>query len=258
MNEFDHFLDALSGAGQRLHRRIGARQFDGGALGGGAGIVDLLRRIHDQRFDIARRGGDTGDIFGGLCRGVGSGGDLLRHQPVALDEFGGGAANAFAGRGEGIDHLLDGMTEIAGEEQTAGVMQPRLGLAAQLIDRQRVGFDQRGAHRLGGGVKALDGAVADEVGQCGVAVATRDAVERGDDARETAFGENSDRDGAEQADDKRCLETSLQGRHDCEADNEGRHRNPQRGTRDRRSDWRRHFLFTRGEIPPLKSLQYGF
>ena len=177
MNEFDHFLDALSGAGQRLHRRIGARQFDGGALGGGAGIVDLLRRIHHQRLDIARRGGNTGDIFGGLRRGVGSGGDLLRHQSVALDEFGGGAANAFAGGGEGVDHFLDGVTEIAGEEQTARVMQACFGLAAQLIHRQRIGLDQRGAHRLGRGVKTLDGAVAQQCRQGGVAVAAGDAVE---------------------------------------------------------------------------------
>lgn len=138
MNELDYFLDALRSAGQRLHRGIGARQFGRGALGRGAGVIDLLRRIHHQGFDIARRGGDTGDILGGLRRGVGRGSDLARHLPVAFDKVGRGAANAFAGRGEGVDDFLDSVAETAGEKQPAGVMQPRFGFAAKLVDGQCV------------------------------------------------------------------------------------------------------------------------
>ena len=89
----------------------------------------------------------------------------LRHLPVAFDKFGSGAANALAGRGEGVDDFLDGVAEIAGEKQPAGVMQPRFGFAAKLVDSQCVSLDQRGTQFLRGAVKALDRSVAKQIGQ---------------------------------------------------------------------------------------------
>jgi hypothetical protein len=109
-------------AGQRMHGRVGARQLGGRAFGGGARIVHLPGGIHHQGFDVARCGGYAGDVLGGLCRSVGSLGDLVRHFPVALHQLGRGAADARAGLGEGGDHLFDGVAEIAGEEQLPGMM----------------------------------------------------------------------------------------------------------------------------------------
>ena len=71
-------------------------------------------------------------------------------------------------------------------------MQARFGLAPQLVDRQRIGLDQRGAYGFRGTGELLDGAVADQLGQRGVAVATGDAVDRGDDAGEARLGEGAD------------------------------------------------------------------
>jgi hypothetical protein len=77
----------------------------------------------------------------------------------------------------------------------------------------------------------LDGAVADQIGQHGVAVAARDPVDGGNDPRQPAFGENSDCDGAEERYDEGRKHAGLQACRHRKADNEGRHRNPQGGTR---------------------------
>ena len=77
-------------------------------------------------------------------------------------------------------------------------MQPRFGFAAQLIDGEGVGFDQCGAHGFRSAGEALDRAVTEQRRQAGVAVAARNAIEGGDDARQTPLGENANRDGAEQ------------------------------------------------------------
>ena len=141
LDELDHLLDLLRCVGQRAHGGVGARELRGGALGGRARFHHLLRRIHHQRLDVARRGGDAGDILGGLRRRVGGLRYLARHLRVGLAQFGGGAADALAGAGEGINHLFHRAAEIAGEEQPAGVMQARFGFAPELVDRHRVGLD---------------------------------------------------------------------------------------------------------------------
>ena len=207
----------------------------GGALGGRARFHHLLRRIHHQRLDVARRGGDASDILGGLRRRVGGLRYLARHLSVGLAQFGGGAADALAGAGEGINHLFHRAAEIAGEEQPAGVMQARFGFAPELVDRHRVGLDQRGAHGFGGAGELLDGAVADQFGQRGVAVAAGDAVDRGDDAGKAGFREGADQASADQADHQRGKNAGFQARRHRQADHEGRHRDPQRWTRDCRS-----------------------
>ena len=72
------------------------------------------------------------------------------HMPVALGEVGSGVADAAAAVGESIGHLIDRRAEAPCEEAAAGVMQPRLGLAAALIDGERVGLDHGGAEQLSG------------------------------------------------------------------------------------------------------------
>ncbi len=228
------------GQSELAHGLVGAGQLGRRALGRCARLDHLLRRIHHQRLDVARRGGDAGDVLGGLRRGIGGERHLLRHVAVALAELGGGAPDALAGAGEGVDHLFHGAAEIAGEEQPAGVMQARFGLAPALVDGECIGFDQRGAHGFRGAGELLDGAVADQFGQRGVAVAAGDAVDRGDDAGETGFGEGADQRGADQGDHHSGQHAGLQARGDHQADDEARHRNPQRGTRDLRRLWRRH------------------
>ena len=159
---------------------------------GRARRLDVTAGVDGQPLHVARRGGDAGDVLGGLRGGVGGFGDLLGHLPVRLRQVLGGAADALAGAGEGGDDLVDALAEAAGEEQPAGVMQPRLGLAPPLIDGDGVGLDQRVADGLGGGAEVLQGAVADALGQAGVAVAAGDLADRGDDAGEAAFGEGAD------------------------------------------------------------------
>ena len=156
----------------------------------------------------------------------------MRHHLIGLGEIGGGAADAFAGAGESIDHLLDAAAEIAGEKQPAGMVQPRFGLAPELVDGDRVGFDQRGANGFGGAGEIPDGAVADQIGQGRVAVAAGDAVNRGDDAGEPAFGEGADQRRADDAGHDSRQDADLQACGDCHADEEGRRRNPQRWSRD--------------------------
>ena len=257
LNELDDFLNAAGGQSEIAHGLVGARQLGRRALGGGARFDDLLRRIHHQHFDIARRGGDAGDILGGLRRGVRGLGDLLRHVPVALAKIGGGAPYAFAGAGEGVDHFFHRAAEIAGEEQPAGVMQARLGLAAELVDGQRIGLDQRGAHGFRGTGELLDGAVADQVGQRGVAVAAGDAVDRGEDVGEAGFGEGADEGRADQADHQRGGEAGLQAGCDRYADDEGRYRNPQRGAGKSHSAWRSHLRLA-ARFPQSNSPEDGF
>ena len=257
LDELDHRLDALRRIGQRVHGCIGARQFGAGAFGRFARLDHLLRRIHHQCFDVARRGSDTGDFLGCLRGGVGGRRHLLRHVAVALAELRGGAPDALAGIGEGVDHFFDGAAKLAGEEQPAGVMQPRFGLTPALVDADRVGLDQRGAYRFRGVGKPPDGAVADQFGQRGVAIAAGNAVDRGDDAGEAGFGEGADQRGADEADHQRGDNAGLQARRHRQADHESGHRNPQRGTRNWRSVWRRHWRPV-ARFPHVNSPEDGF
>ncbi len=78
--------------------------------------------------NVARGSGDARDFCwppATPCRPTAA--DLVRHLPVGLRQFSGGAANALAGAGEGVDHVVDAAAEIAGEEMPAGMMQPRFG-----------------------------------------------------------------------------------------------------------------------------------
>lgn len=136
-------------------------------------------------------------------------------------------------------------------------MQARFGLAPQLVDRQRIGLDQRGAHGFRGTGELLDGAVADQLGQRGVAVATGDAVDRGDDAGEARLGEGADQGRADQPDHQRRGDAGLQARRYRQADDKSGHRNPQRGARNRRSAWRSHLRLA-DRFPRSNSPEDGF
>jgi hypothetical protein len=127
-------------------------------------------------------------------------------------------------------------------------MQARFGLAPQLVDRQRIGLDQRGAHGFRGAGKLLDGAVADQFGQSGVAVVAGDAVDRGDDAGEARLGESAYQSRGN---------AGLQACRYRQADDESGHRNPQRGARNRRSAWRSHLRLA-DRSPRSNSPEDGF
>jgi hypothetical protein len=93
----------------------------------------------------------------------------------------------------------------------------------------------------------LDGAVADQFGQRGAAVAAGDA----------AFREGADQRCPDEADHQRGEDAGLEAcRHDP-ADHEGGHRNPRRGTRNSRSAWRRHQLLA-AKFPRANSPEDGF
>ena len=79
-----------------------------------------------------------------------------------------------------VDQLGDGRAEALGEERAAGVMELGLGLAAALIDDERVGIDQRLPHPLRGGRDVGHGAAAGALRQRGVAVAGGDQRDRVD------------------------------------------------------------------------------
>ncbi|MEI8274418.1 MAG: hypothetical protein WCG00_00315 [Hyphomicrobiales bacterium] len=128
------------------HGLVGAGELGHGAAGGGTGFVDLTAGIDSQGLHVARGGGDIGNVLGGLRRPIGRRHHLLRHLPIGLRQFRGGAANALAGIGESVDDIIDAALKIAGEKVAPGMMQPGLGFAPAPIDRERIGLDQRGAY----------------------------------------------------------------------------------------------------------------
>ena len=245
---------------QIAHGLVGARELADGAGGGGARLIDLTAGIDGQSLHVARGGGDIGDIIGRLRRGVGRIPHLLRHQTVGLRQLGGGAANAFAGLGKGIDHIVDRAPEIAGEKMLAGVMQPRLGFAPDLVNRQRIGLEQRRADDAGGIAEILDGAIAHQFRKAGVTVAAGDGRDRGNDPGEPAFGKAADRQRAErgEANRQRDRRHKIKNPGDGNADAENRRRNPQRGTRQSKAAWGGHCSLKTEEITSARFAEGSF
>ena len=98
----------------------------------------------------ARRIRHRGDVAAGAGGGLDGIGGALRHVPVAGAEIGGGDADFLAGGLERDGELVDGRAKALGEETAVGMAQPRLRLAAFLVDRQRIGVDQRLPHGFRG------------------------------------------------------------------------------------------------------------
>ena len=104
----------------------------------------------DAGEDDAGGVSDGVDVGRGLLGGGGGVRDADIHVIVALGEIGRRVADATAAGGKGGHHLLDRAAKTLGEKAAAGEMQARLGLAAALIDRKRVGLDHRFAQRMDG------------------------------------------------------------------------------------------------------------
>ncbi len=77
--------------------------------------------------------------------------------------------------------FVDGAAEALGEEAAAGMAQPGLGLAAAMIDRQRIGIDQRLPHGLRRDRAVGERSAMDAVRQRGIAVAAGDLGDGADD-----------------------------------------------------------------------------
>ena len=120
-----------------------------GAVGRDLGGGDFAAGARDQRQQRTRGIRDRADVARGDFRRVGGVRGARVHVLVAAAEVGGGDLDLLAGLVEGADQLVDRRAEALGEERAAGMVQLGLGLAAALVDRERVGVDQRLAHPLG-------------------------------------------------------------------------------------------------------------
>ena len=96
--------------------------------------------------------------------------------------------------------LVDGAAKALGEETAIGLAQPALGLAALVIDRERVGIDQGLPHGLGGGDAFGDGAAKSlepTARQRRIAVAAGDQGDGADDGAQRALAPPGRRGGAD-------------------------------------------------------------
>ena len=187
LDQLDHGANALGRGGEAAHGEIGVAEIGNGAVGRVPGGRRLGRALHDQRQQSARGFRDRRHV---AARGSGRLDGMrgaMRHVLVARAEIGGGDADFLAGGLKSDGELVNGGTEAPGEETAAGITQPRLGFAALVIDRQRVGVDQRLAHCLRSGGAVGERTAADPGRQCGIAVATGDLGDRIDDGAQHAL-----------------------------------------------------------------------
>ena len=183
LDQLDHGADAFGGGGEAADGEVGMAEIGDGAVGrvlGGGGFgrasarsaPAMPRAASATAADVAA--GDGGGIDG-LRRAP-------RHVLVAGAEIGGGDADFLAGGLECDGELVDGAAKALGEEAAAGMAQPRFGLAAAMIDRERIGIDQRLPHGFGGGRAVGERAAADPLRQRGIAVAAGDLGDGADHA----------------------------------------------------------------------------
>ena len=246
VDQLDDFLDAPGSEPENTHGLVGARQLAGRPLTRRACFIHLPAGIDRQRLHVDRRRRHGGHVLGRLLGGLRRQRHLLRHQPVAFGEIGGGAADTFAGGGEFIDDIVDAAPEVAGEEGAAGMMQPRFGFAPALVDGERIGLNQCAADHLCGLAELAQRAVAEMAGQAEIAVAAGDLADGGGHGRQPPFGERADHRGADNAHGQRHDHRmrQLQREHHRRADKEGRHRNPQSWTRKITAAFWGHRLLT--------------
>ncbi len=193
LDETDDLLDPRRGAGEPAHGLVGAREVGGGACACLPRRADVSGGLLDGQKDAAGGDGDGRHVVRRGPGGVGGIGHLAMHVAVAFLEVGGGLADPGAAVGEGLDHVVDGAAEAAGEEAAARHVQPRLRFAPPLIDGERVGFEHRGAQGIdasGDGGKGTGLLTR----QDGLAVAMGDAVRHGGERLERRL---DDHDGGE-------------------------------------------------------------
>ena len=172
--------DAAGGVGEAANGVVGAAELVDGLIGRDLGGGDFAAGACDQRQQRTRGVRHRADVARRDVGGVGGVRGARVHVLVAAAEVGGGDLDLLAGLVEGPDQLDDRRAEALGEERAAGMMELGLGLAAALVDRERVGVDQRLAHPFGGRRDVGHGAAADALRQRGVAVTGSDERDRVD------------------------------------------------------------------------------
>jgi hypothetical protein len=145
------------------------------------------RALHDQREQSARGLRHRADVAARMRGGLHSDCGTLRHVAIAFAEIGGGDADLLAGGLEGAGEVVDGAAEALREEAAAGMAQPGLGLAAPMIDRKRIGVDQRLPHGFCGAGAGGQRTAADPHRQRGIAVTAGDMGDRHDNGAQRPF-----------------------------------------------------------------------